>query len=245
MIQNSKCRALKFTSIAFLAVSISSGQTVSGGGIGGQVVDTQSKGVGGSFVMLYAELANGQSARDFKPFSKATTVTPEGKFEFADVPAGNYKLCAEATHIGYWNNCLWGAEVRVISESGKTALPVKIVIGKAEKIVVTVRDPKKLREDLKKSKLALTVWGQTRFGAKVISSLTVEKDDDKETVLAALVPGDRDVVVQLESLLGRFTDEGKSGASAEKSKSDYLVIAGDAKSRDIKVTLQNLKTLTK
>ena len=108
-----------------------------------------------------------------------------------------------------------------------------------------VKDPKKLRDAAKLEKREVGFWAVARSGTRIGVPLTVEKDDDKETILSVSVPLDRDLSVQILSHIGNFTEDGKIGANPEKSSGDYAVVAGDAKSREIRVTVQSLKPLKK
>jgi hypothetical protein len=210
------------------------------GTVSGRVLNEAKAGVGGSFVMLVSILGSQKSESPFRASARTTTVDPQGNFGFENVEPGHYRICAEASHVNYWNNCWWGEPTEVDVVAGGIVGPVAVNVGAAEKVRVRIKDPKKLREDAKKNKELVSFWASARAEKLLAVPFVVETDDGKEIVLVATAPVDREVKVKLSSGLGKFNDDDGPVGNPEKVSGEYTVRPGDAKSREIKVSLQSL-----
>ena len=211
------------------------------GTVAGRVLNEQGHGVSGSFVLLMTVLDGGKSEKEFRAMARSTTVDAQGNFGFEGVEAGHYRLCAEPSHVGHWNNCWWGEAVELDVLAGRMVGPLPVRVGAAEKIRVRVRDPKGLRAEAKTNKELVAFWASVRAIGKLAMPMTIEKDDGKEMVLVAVGPVDRELKVRLGSGTGKFNDDEKQGANPEKLSDEYTVAVGDVKAREIKVTLQSVE----
>jgi hypothetical protein len=210
------------------------------GSLAGRVVNEAGKGVPGAFVALLAELRPGQAPKDFQASAHSTAVDSEGRFGFLNVVPGRYKICTEATHTGHLNNCQWGANVVVDVEAGRVSGPHSIRLNAGQRVQVLVSDPKGLIGKEKRIQAMGIIQAFIANGGAFLIPFRTTKDDGKELVLSTLVPADREVRVSIGSGVWKFKDEDKAGPNLDKKSDEYRVIPGDARSREIKISLQSL-----
>ena len=229
-----------FTAVSLCGQAIPSvdGRT---GTVAGRVVNAEGKGVGGAFVLLVSEFDSSRTAKDFTATARSVTVDPEGNFGFSQIAPGHYKLCAEPSHVNHWNNCWWGDAVELDVLPGRVAGPLAITVGAALPVRVRIKDPKALRAEAKKNKEFVGFVANVRTGTRIAVPMRVESDDGNELVLVAVAPVDKELKLRVGSQSGKFKDDEKVGANPDKLSDEYTIPAGDAKAREIKITLQSLE----
>jgi hypothetical protein len=75
-------------------------------------------------------------------FSATAAVDSTGAFSIANIPAGQYWLCAYASSQGYLSNCDWSAAAnRPITVPAATQLPLTLTLAKGAIVTLDVNDP--------------------------------------------------------------------------------------------------------
>ena len=127
-----------FAAIAVLSLNTATAQTPGGGAVSGSVASNLPTPVGNAVVAA--------TRLRPAPYVRITTTTDaKGSFAFANLPAGDYELCARATSLTV-DSCLWSPPPlhnTVTIAAGKAITGVQIRTRKSATVKVRVNDSTK------------------------------------------------------------------------------------------------------
>jgi hypothetical protein len=209
--------------------------------LSGRVIGDRGSAVPGSYVWLLREAAPNEDIKKVAPEARSMVVDPNGYFGFFGLKPGRYRICAEPRHVGYWGNCQWG-DAAIVDLYGTEPRQVSVLVGLAVKIRVIIDDVNEIRskaKDDEKDPIGFRVLAVQEKRTPV--HLVLVKDEAKQAVYEALVPGDRSLKVSVSSDRAKFVESAKEGVEAESKDKEYNVLANDTKSREIVLKLKSLE----
>lgn len=131
------------TALVMLLMAALSVEAQQNGTVNGAILETAKKGVGDAFVTLTT--VPNPAQRELRGIQLTAVTAKDGSYRFTNVPAGDYRICAQVPGTKLVNPCDWGKPaVTVKVAAGATVDAGSLTLEEGYVLEVDVDDPQDL-----------------------------------------------------------------------------------------------------